>query len=280
MRTNKYFFMFLLTLIVLSNVEADDVIKLSKYQFYNAIYMQNVELVKKHLEAGYDPNKCRGEAGWVDSNPLRVLTESLYTYRDDPELSIGRIVELDHKNKDKPRADIEIFDSLIEKGADVHRLPYVWLRINRFNNKDFKMAEEMRLYRKITIAKEDIDYQDSCWVEDVNYLLEALLKAGADPNMKGHPFPFGKSRELLFFSDKKAFKYFNSNEATTPINEAIKKGKKWESQVDLLLKYGAVVDEDSVKAAEAAGDDEMIKKIKDAWNLQNQDKSNVHKVIQ
>src|SRR5574344_793512 len=280
MRTNKYFFMFLLTLIVLSNVEADDVIKLSKYQFYNAIYMQNVELVKKHLEAGYDPNKCRGEAGWVDSNPLRVFVEDCYSYRSGCELQMNDIKKLDDDNRDKPRADIAIFDSLIEKGADVHRLPYVWLRIYRFNNSHFFKNEKSRNNRGISIAKEDIDYQDSCWVEDVNYLLEALLKAGADPNMKGHPFPFGKSRELLFFSDKKAFKYFNSNEATTPINEAIKKGKKWESQVDLLLKYGAVVDEDSVKAAEAAGDDEMIKKIKDAWNLQNQDKSNVHKVIQ
>src|SRR5574344_421039 len=144
MRTNKYFFMFLLTLIVLSNVEADDVIKLSKYQFYNAIYMQNVELVKKHLEAGYDPNKCRGEAGWVDSNPLRVLVEDCYSYRSGCELQMNNIKKLDDDNRDKPRADIEIFDSLIEKGADVHRLPYVWLRIYRFNNSHFFKNEKSR----------------------------------------------------------------------------------------------------------------------------------------
>jgi len=33
--------------------------------------------VQKHLEAGYNPNKCRGEAGWVDSKPLKVLIEQL-----------------------------------------------------------------------------------------------------------------------------------------------------------------------------------------------------------
>lgn|GEM_PF-2732115 len=33
--------------------------------------------MQKHLEAGYNPNKCRGEAGWYDSKPLKVLIEQL-----------------------------------------------------------------------------------------------------------------------------------------------------------------------------------------------------------
>ena len=99
------------------------------------------------------------------------------------------------------------------------------------------------------------------WIEDTNRLIEKLLLAGADPNMKGHPFPFGTSLQLLFFTDKKAFKYFNSKEATTPLYEAIKKGMKWESQVDLLLKYGAILDESCLEAAKLSGDEDMIKKI-------------------
>ena len=36
---------------------------------------------------------------------------------------------------------------------------------------------------------------------------------------------------------------------------------KWESQVDLLLKYGATLDESCLKAAKLSGDEDMIKKI-------------------
>ena len=43
--------------------------------------------------------------------------------------------------------------------------------------------------------------------------------------------------------------------------EAIKKGMKWESQVDLLLKYGATLDESCLEAAKLSGDEDMIKKI-------------------
>lgn len=79
------------------------------------------------------------------------------------------------------------------------------------------------------MSSSDIKFQKDCFVEDANRLLQVYLEAGADPNMKGHPFPFGKSRKLLFFTDKKAFKYFNSNEATTPLYEATKKGMQWEN---------------------------------------------------
>ena len=91
--------------------------------------------------------------------------------------------------------------------------------------------------------------------------MRVLLESGANPNLKGHPYPFGKSRWLLFFTDKKAFKYFNSPEATTPLYEAIKKGMVWESQVDLLLEYGATLDESCLEAAKQSGDEAMIQKI-------------------
>ncbi len=40
-----------------------------KYIFYEAIYGERVNLVKELLEEGADPNKCSGEAGWVDGTP-------------------------------------------------------------------------------------------------------------------------------------------------------------------------------------------------------------------
>ena len=60
---------------------------------------------------------------------------------------------------------------------------------------------------------------------------------------------------------KKARRKFKSKKATTPLYEAIKKGMRWESQVDLLIEYGALVDKSCLEAAKLSGDDQMIKKI-------------------
>jgi len=55
---------------------------------------------------------------------------------------------------------------------------------------------------------------------------------------------------------------------TRPINEAIKKGMRWESQVDLLLQY-TTLDEDSLEAAKESKEPAMIEKINKLWNEQN-----------
>ena len=66
-------------------------------------------------------------------------------------------------------------------------------------------------------------------------------------------------------TEKKARQKFKSKKATTPLYEAIKKGIRWESQVDLLLQYGATLDESCLKAARLSGDEEMIKKIEELY---------------
>ena len=233
----------------LSNLFSEDFRSYLSYRyFYNAVYKKDFEWVKNHLKAGYNPEKCKGEAGWVDSIPLKVVVETLHSYIIDGQNS-----------------DTMIVDLLIQYGADVNRLPYVWDRIYRYNDRNLKSLERWFkdnhkndgiLYEGAVKEKEERE-----WIEDTNRVIEKLLLAGADPNMKGHPFPFGTSWQLLFFTDKKAFKYFNSKEATTPLYEAIKKGMKWESQVDLLLKYGATLDESCLEAAKLSGDEDMIKKI-------------------
>ena len=63
-----------------------------------------------------------------------------------------------------------------------------------------------------------------------------------------------------------AEKYFAKG--TRPINEAIKKGMRWENQVDLLLQY-TTLDKDSLKAAKQSKDKAMIEKITRLWNEQN-----------
>lgn len=39
------------------------------------------------------------------------------------------------------------------------------------------------------------------------------------------------------------------------------KGLKWESQVDLLLEYGATLDESCLEAARLSGDKAMLEKV-------------------
>jgi len=65
---------------------------------------------------------------------------------------------------------------------------------------------------------------------------------------------------------EEASEYFAKG--TRPLYEAIKKGMRWESQVDLLLQY-TTLDEDSLKAARESKDPAMIAKITRLWNEQN-----------
>ena len=87
-----------------------------------------------------------------------------------------------------------------------------------------------------------------------------FLDAGADINRKGNPLPFDK-KYCTKITEKEIQKMFNSPEATSPLYEAIKKGMQWESQVDLLLEYGAQLNESCKKAAQESGDTAMIEKI-------------------
>jgi hypothetical protein len=69
------------------------------------------------------------------------------------------------------------------------------------------------------------------------------------------------------FSDEEANAYFV--QGTRPVNEAIKKGMVWESQVDLLLQYTGL-DEASLEVARESGDPAMIGKINRLWIEQHQ----------
>lgn len=238
---------------------------LSKHNFYNAVYSQDVVWTENHLKAGYNPNKCRGDAGWYDSNPLKVLCGQIVGYYG--------IEEINGKNvRKKPEfRGLDILNLLLKYNVNINKYPYIWQRIYHFNNNKLSDWKRYDSYdsKNYNIEKRSEIETDKELIMDANILLESLLKAGADPNMKGHPFPYSHSLRLLFFTDKKAFKYFNSPEATTPLYEAIKKGIKWESQVDLLLEYGATLDETCIEAAKLSGDEKMIAKINTLMNLKS-----------
>ena len=266
----KNIFVFAITFVLIQGLfcEEDFRTSLSKHYFYNAVYRCDYVWTENHLKAGYDPNKCIGDAGWYDSNPLKVLCENLMG--DYDEIRVDNHYE--HKYPIE-YSSINLFYLFLEYGVDINRLPYVWQRVYSFDNSELDDWWEYEV-RKTMIPedkKETREQRDSEFIYDANLLLEALLKAGANPNMKGHPFPYSHSLKVLFFTDRIAFKYFNSPEATTPLYEAIKKGMRWESQVDLLLEYGATLDESCLEAAKLSGEQEMVDKIEKLMIRQKKD---------
>ena len=162
-----------------------------------------------------------------------------------------------------------MFDLLLLHGADVNKRPYVWYIVTRTKSDDVERLWQSWLGssvdgKPLVDASEKDEYWKSS-VEDENRLLRAFLKAGANPDMLGHPYPFSLDAERAGITDRQAKKYFAKG--TRAINEAIEKGIAWESQVDILLQY-TKLDEESLNAAQRSGDPEMIKKIQKLWEKQ------------
>jgi hypothetical protein len=228
--------------------------KLAK-DLYNAIYALDVDKVRELLAAGADPNCCRGECGWIDSNPLDVIVGSYYdAYK---------------KGKGMPDSvpDIDALDILRKAGADIKRRPYVWHRVYTWDNIIVDGIKKQRKQKSDLPEPGTLQEQIDAYVSDCDRVLEALIKAGADPDMKGHPYPYSEEAANYMMTDKDVQKYFEKG--SRAINVAIEKGIVWESQVDLLLKY-TKLDEESLRAAERSKDPKMIEKINKLWAKQTE----------
>ncbi|MCD4669029.1 MAG: hypothetical protein K8S14_01145 [Actinomycetia bacterium] len=226
-------------------------------ELYNALWgvgKDDVKLVKELLEDGADPDYCRGECGWSDSNPLNVVAESFYnTYK---RLKYGESIP-------DPAPDVVVFNLLMKAGADINKRPYIWNRIHILDTTLFT-----RIYNDESIKPETRKKQLEYYIKDSNRLIEAFLKAGADPDMLGHPYPYSYEGMKARITDEEAKEYFAKG--SRAINVAIEKGIIWESQVDLLLQY-TKLDEESLKAAERSNDPKMIEKISKLWEEHNTD---------
>ena len=210
-------------------------------QFFNSIvrYEWEMDNVKKFLEEGFDPNYCKGECYWYDSNPLLCVANSSYSVY--PRKKINEIIP-------DPTPDVVLLDLLLKYDADIYRYPYVWIIVGA---------------HYFPQGKNESDEEYLSYINDKNRLLKAFLERGADANAKANPENFIFNRENASLSYEEFCNQCKSDEATTPLYEAIKKGSMWESQVDLLLQYGAIPDDSCIKAAELSGDEKMILKIQE-----------------
>jgi len=212
--------------------------------FYNAIvrYEWEPEKVKEMLAAGADPNYCYGECGWVQNNPLMLLSEMSFS---------SYYFEKKHGYVPDITPDVALLDDLLSYGADIHKYPYVWAIVYRNGNGYIRDLEKQETK---DVAKVKIEST----IADTDRILRAFLEKGANVNKRGDPYPFsGDSPDNM--SDEVLNMYFNKG--STPLYEAIKKGMRWESEIDLLLKYGAIIDESCLEAAKLSGEEAMVEKI-------------------
>lgn len=201
--------------------------------------------VQDYLDAGCNPNYCLNlSEGWQFNNPLMLFnTAALYV----------TFIE------EKPfYPDVTVFGQLMAAGAEINRYPYVWAAV--FCRGNWFIDTTINYFKDGQITEEEKNYRIISGIKDRNRVLKLFLDAGADVNRKGSPIPFDFEKSKRMTEDE-VQSYFNSPEATTPLYEAIKKGSAWETQVDLLLQYGARVDETCLEAAKFSGDEKMIKKV-------------------
>jgi hypothetical protein len=232
--------------------------KKERYErLYQAVKKFDIAGVKELLQERLDPNMCEGE-GWGSNNPLDVLTRSYYdTYWRS----------LKGEDVPEPPADITIFKLLLERKVKLKRRPYVWNRVKAYGRETtdyiLKLPEKTR-EEGIRVTREEAEEEVRAVINDVNRLLFALLEAGADPDQLGSLYPYYRGNNG-WMNDKAAQREFA--QGTRPVNEAIKKGMVWESQVDLLLRY-VKLDEASLEAARESGDPGMVEKINRLWEEQ------------
>lgn len=233
-----YIYLFILSFLNLftfcSNGDKKNMI--ADRKFYNSItrYEFDMNSIEKELKNGANANKCYGECGWIDSNPLLYLTQGTYTtyYRQKRNEAIPN-----------PTPDIQLMNLLVSSGANINLYPYVWIMVYRNNDIENKENE------------------DKSYIKDCNRTLKGFLDNGADVNAKGNHITIDWQTYKSDLSYEEFCRLCSTPEATTPIYEAVKKGMLWESQVDLLLEYGARLDESCLEAAKLSGDEEMVQKV-------------------
>jgi ankyrin repeat protein len=146
---------------------------------------------------------------------------------------------------------VELF---IRYGADTKKRPYLY-KITFYTPILSEKYPDMKLLENIRTRYEN----------DVYKLVKLFLEAGASPNLKGAP-----NSVLFSFNKDKTYKEYFEKKGELPINSAIEDSAF--TIVDLLLEYGAILDETSLSAAKNAtkriGNDDMERYIQAIWEKQ------------
>lgn len=152
--------------------------------------------------------------------------------------------------------NISLAKLFIDYGADVKNRPYISKCIR---NKIALTEDEYYSWKKegyAAVVRED----------DVYSVVKMFLENGSDPNFKG----IGGEKILLLPYDWNYKRYFNKK-GMFPINHAIKYNSL--KIVNLLLEYGATLDEKSLEYAKQTtintGSSEMENLVIQQWEIQN-----------
>jgi ankyrin repeat protein len=210
----------------------------SKYKNYYTLVFGTTEEFEELLKKGQDPNKIK-HPPW----------ESSWDHRNPLWMAAG--------NYDKANL-------LIKYGADATRRPYIARIMDRKIISD-RFPDEM-LVKGLGDSRQAINviYEDYLYEK-----VKLFLEAGADPNMKGN----GVSARLFLQTERNYLRWYNEY-GILPINFAIEDNAF--SIVELLLNYGALLDQESLKrarkATEKSGYTEMEDYIKEVWIKQQNEK--------
>jgi hypothetical protein len=206
----------------------------SKYPAYNILTSGTAEEAEALLKAGQNPNKVR-----------HPYWESSWSHRNPLWMTAGNY----------NRAKL-----LIQYGADVTKRPYIAKVMDR------KIISERYPDEMLVKGMEDRKELINVIYEDFLYeKVKLYLEAGADPNMKG-----SFSSHASFIQTESHYRRLYNKYGRLPITWAIKYSAF--SIVELLLDYGAILDEKSLEyakeATELSGHRDMEDYIKEVWEKQ------------
>lgn len=177
----------------------------------------------------------------------------------NPNKKTGQFKWIDTNPLWSPRCikDTDMLELFLSFGADAKRRPYLahCLAQQVISNKNPR--------------KEYLDGQERPrpLEDEIYYRCKLLLQAGADPNMKGQ----AGEKVLLIATDWNYVHYWKKH-GTLPVNFCIINNLT--SVFNLLVEYGAKLDEESLKLAEETtehtGSSEMEELVLAQWQIQTQ----------
>lgn len=195
----------------------------------------------------------------TDDDECYRKVEELLKQGADPNKKAGQFKWIDTNPLWKCCWNEILVSLFVSYGADVKKRPYIAKAISGRIAVSQEQYDEWKKEGYASIGLEE------SLVESVTI----LLNNGADPNLKW----IGGEKVLIPATDWNYLRYFKKH-GKLPINNAIKYNAM--KLASLLLEYGAILDEDSLKLAKETtkrtGSNEMEELIKKYWQKQMQTK--------